>query len=192
MASPMDLKPDELLLKHADLLTPGTLKGPVLDLACGDGHNGLYLAARGLSVVLADTSLEALEGAGQLARRASLDVTLWHVDLEKEGTDPLKGKSFGAVLVFRYLHRPLIPSIMRSIMERGILVYETYTTGQPRFGRPNNPHFLLKPGELAGWFRDWEIIHYFEGVRENPMRAVARIVCRKSPQGEPDGTAAKG
>jgi hypothetical protein len=28
-------------------------------------------------------------------------------------------------------------------------------------------------------FADWEIIHYFEGIKENPTRAVAQIVCRK-------------
>jgi hypothetical protein len=28
-------------------------------------------------------------------------------------------------------------------------------------------------------FADWEEIFYFEGIRENPTRAVAQIVCRK-------------
>jgi hypothetical protein len=82
-------------------------------------------------------------------------------------------------VVFRYLHRPLIPDIKKAVKQGGIVVYETYTVNQTQFGRPRNPAFLLKPGELRDWFSEWEIIHYFEGLQEDPPRAVAQIVCRK-------------
>ena len=39
--------------------------------------------------------------------------------------------------------------------------------------------YLLQFGELKSWFEDWEIIHEFEGIADNPKRAVAQIVCRK-------------
>jgi len=26
---------------------------------------------------------------------------------------------------------------------------------------------------------DWHILHHFEGIQENPKRAIAQIVCRK-------------
>ena len=58
-------------------------------------------------------------------------------------------------------------------------MYETFTVEQPRFGKPRNPDFLLKKGELRGWFEDWEVIDFFEGIREGPERAVGQIVCRK-------------
>jgi hypothetical protein len=50
---------------------------------------------------------------------------------------------------------------------------------QAQFGKPRNPDFLLKPGELMNWFKDWHVLHHFEGIQENPKRAIAQIVCRK-------------
>src|SRR3990170_4917280 len=50
------LRPDLLLERYLDLFTLEALKGPILDLACGDGHNGIFLALRGLPVILADRS----------------------------------------------------------------------------------------------------------------------------------------
>jgi hypothetical protein len=65
------------------------------------------------------------------------------------------------------------------LKKKGVLIYETYTVRQPQFGKPHDPDFLLKPEELRDWFVDWEIIYYFEGIKENPKRAIAQIVCRK-------------
>ncbi|MGD8435378.1 MAG: hypothetical protein PVI73_14765, partial [Syntrophobacterales bacterium] len=109
-------------------------------------------------------------------------ITVWRVDLESEGVNPLPEHAYGAILVFRYLHRPLIPCIKKALRNGGLLLYETFTVEQPRFGKPRNPDYLLELGELRQMFADWEVIHYFEGVRENPTRAVAQMVCRK-PEG---------
>jgi hypothetical protein len=64
-------------------------------------------------------------------------------------------------------------------MPGGLVVYETFTVAQRRFGRPNNPDFLLRQGELKASFNDWELIHHFEGIRPDPDRGIARIVARK-------------
>jgi hypothetical protein len=60
-----------------------------------------------------------------------------------------------------------------------LLLYETFTVEQPQFGKPRNPDYLLQPGELSHMFADWEEIFYFEGIKENPTRAVAQLVARK-------------
>ena len=39
--------------------------------------------------------------------------------------------------------------------------------------------YLLQPNELKGWFSNWDIIHYFEGIMDNPRRATAQIICKK-------------
>jgi hypothetical protein len=65
----------------------------------------------------------------------------------------------------------------------GLLVYETFTVEQAAFGRPRNPDHLLHPGELQQTFADWEVLHSFEGLKENPLRAVAQLVCRKPAPG---------
>ena len=115
----------------------------------------------------------------QKSRR--LKVQFWEVDLETGG-NPLQEEYYRAILVFHYLYRPLIPYIRKGIRKGGILIYETFTSEQPKYGHPHNPDYLLQPGELADWFQDWQIIHYFEGLLEDPRRAVAQIVCRKPGQ----------
>jgi SAM-dependent methyltransferase len=171
--------PDALLLDHISILTEEPLKGPVLDLACGDGHNGIFLATRGVPVILGDVSATALKEAKTRAEKKGVNVQFWHVDLEKNGGNPLQEDFYGGILVFRYLHRPLMPCIGKALKRQGILFYETYTVDQPQFGKPHNPHFLLKHGELVRWFAGWSIIHHFEGIMDRPKRAVAQIVCRK-------------
>lgn len=172
-------EPAQLLLSYMDLFTDGSLPGPVLDLAAGDGHNGIALAARGVSVICCDKSEAALKEAKEYAARIGVTIRIWPVDLEGEGNSPLPENTYGGILVFRYLHRPLIPGIRKAIKGGGILMYETFTLEQRRFGKPHNPNFLLTPGELKEWFKDWHVFHYFEGIKSDPDRAIAQIVCRK-------------
>ena len=110
----------------------------------------------------------------------------WCVDFEEAGSDPLQGRHFSAVLVFRYLHRPLMPAIKRAVLPGGLVIYETFTVDQPRFGRPHNPKFLLQAGELELIFKDWDILHRFEGstISETSGRqqAIAQLVARKPLQ----------
>ena len=122
---------------------------------------------------------ERLAEAGRIAEEHGVKITIRQVDLEASGSNPLPEDTYGAILVFRYLHRPLIPAIKKALRAGGLLFYETFTAAQSRFGKPSNPDFLLQEGELRKWFENWEIIHYFEGIKENPTRAVAQIVCRK-------------
>ena len=172
------MTPNPLLVRFSPLLEDKSLEGPVLDLACGEGENGLFVAGLGLPVVLADRSHGALEVARRSAEERRVKVQFWEVDLET-GENPLQEEYYRAILVFHYLYRPLITQIRKGIREGGILIYETFTSEQPKYGHPHNPEYLLQPGELAGWFEDWQIIHHFEGVSENPRRATAQIVCRK-------------
>jgi SAM-dependent methyltransferase len=161
-----------LLVEHSGLFLEETLPGPVLDLACGEAHNSIFLALKGVEVISGDLSLEALQRAGELATKCGAEITVWQVDLEPEGVNPLPEHAYGAILVFRYLHRPLIPCIKKALRNGGLLLYETFTVEQPRFGKPRNPDYLLQSGELRHMFADWEEIFYFEGIRENPTRAV--------------------
>ena len=172
------MSPNPLLIRFASLLSAEDLEGPILDLACGHGQDGLFLAGRGLPVILADKNREALAEARRSAEEKGLEVSFWEIDLET-GVNPLKEEYYRAILVFRYLHRPLVPCLKKAIKKGGLLIYETFTNEQPRYGRPLNPDHLLKPKELSDWFKDWQVIHYFEGILENPKRAMAQIVCQK-------------
>ncbi len=169
----------ELLLDHLDLLTSLDRSLPVLDLACGTGRNGLVLAQQGIPVVFADRSDAALETVKQRLTHDELPGHIWQVDLELPDTNPLSGQYFNGIIVFRYLHRPLFPALLNAVTPGGLVVYETFTIENRRFGRPENPDFLLLPGELKSLFKNWEIIFDDESILHQPDRAVARIVARK-------------
>jgi SAM-dependent methyltransferase len=160
---------------------------PVLDLACGTGRNGLLLAHHGIPVVFADVSAIALDAVRHCLEEADLPGQVWQVDLEQVDTDPLSGRSFSAVLGFRYLHRPLFPALRNAVRPGGYVIYETFTVDNRRFGRPGNPDFLLRNGELESLFSDWQTIHTFEGFRQSPDRMVAQLVTRKLTHHKQDG-----
>jgi SAM-dependent methyltransferase len=163
-------------------------QAPVLDLACGHGRNGLYLVENDINVCFADVNGESLEQVEQSLHLTSIDkqklAECWEIDFEQANTDPLFNKSFTAVMVFRYLHRPLFDQIKAAIKPGGMIIYETFTQQQAQFGRPKNPDFLLKPSELADLFEDWQILHSFEGVKNasqngDVKQAIAQIVAVK-------------
>lgn len=150
---------------------------PVLDLACGQGQNGLYLHQQGIPTQFADRNGEAL--ASIQANNNEISTSqCWQVDLET-GKQHLPVDNYQGIIVFRYLHRPLFEQIKQAVCAGGIIIYETFTTDNRQFGRPNRDEFLLQPGELKDLFSDWQCLHYFEGIQHNPDRAIAQIVCKK-------------
>lgn len=160
-------------------MNPGSAL-PVLDLACGNGRSGLVLARQGIQVIFADKSERALNDIEQHLSNSSLTGSIWQVDLEQAGTNPFDKRVFSAVICFRYLHRPLFPYLLESVEPGGLIIYETFTTGNLIFGRPRNPDFLLGTGELKSLFSDWEIVHYYQGVQHRPERSIAQIIARKN------------
>ncbi|NIQ39276.1 MAG: methyltransferase domain-containing protein [Proteobacteria bacterium] len=169
-------------MEYVHIFTEKDPPGPILDLASGDCHNALYLAQRHLPTIACDKSAEVLSRGKKLAQQLGFAIEIWQVDLEQKGINPLPEDSYGGIVVFRYLHRPLIPCIRKALRLSGTLIYETFTVDQPRFGKPHNPNYLLGAGELRHWFHDWKIIHYFEGIKEDPRRSVAQLVCQKTDQ----------
>ena len=121
------LKPAQFLVEQNGLFLDATLPDPVLDLACGEAHNSIFLALKGVEVISCDLSSEALERAGEPAKEWGAEITVWQVDLEPEEVNPLPEHTYGAILVFRYLHRPLIPCIKKALRNGGLLLYETFT-----------------------------------------------------------------
>jgi hypothetical protein len=63
-------------------------------------------------------------------------------------------------------------------------LYETFAVGNERFGRPANPDFLLRPGELLDVAArgGLHILAYEDGIIGTPRQArVQRIVALRPP-----------
>jgi SAM-dependent methyltransferase len=141
-------------------------RGAVLDVACGGGRHARFFRDRGLEVVAVDHEPLELEG-----------IRFVKADLENGDPWPLAGQRFGAVVVTNYLYRPLFPQIVASLAEGGVLIYETFMAGNERFGKPSNPDFLLRPGELREVFGGLQELGFEEGEFENPKRAMIQRIC---------------
>jgi SAM-dependent methyltransferase len=123
--------------RFASLVPAGA---PVLDLAAGNGRHSRFFARRGHPVVAVDRDTKALQDVP--------GVEAMTADLENGNRWPLGARRFGGVVVTNYLHRPILGAIVGAVAPGGALLYETFAAGNERFGKPSNPDFLLRPGEL--------------------------------------------
>lgn len=153
--------PSDWVRRWADLIT----EGPVLDVASGSGRHALFFAERGLEVIAVDREPQKIPG-----------VQFVQADIEG-GPWPFAGKRFAAIIVTNYLHRPLLTVLEDSLADEGVLLYETFMVGNEKFGRPSNPAFLLKPGELLKAFGRLQPIAFEQGQVERPKAAMIQRLC---------------
>jgi cyclopropane fatty-acyl-phospholipid synthase-like methyltransferase len=81
--NPFDIDIDEALKWVKDLESAGLVSGTVLDAGCATGHNALYLASRGYSVVGVDVSPSAIDRARSRASAHGLAVEFLHGDVRE-------------------------------------------------------------------------------------------------------------
>jgi len=127
-----------------------------LELACGLGHNALWLAAQGYIVDAVDISYAALRHArAEMLRRGLHSVHFIVADLDEF---PLPQRQYDLVLVFRFLDRRLFPAIRERVRPGGLVIYQTFNV-RHRARRPScSPDHMLHLGELPGHFPGWEIL----------------------------------
>lgn len=143
----------------------------MLDVASGGGRHARLFLQRGHPVVAVDRDVTAL------APLACPALEVVAADLEA-GPWPFPGRSFAGVAVSNYLWRPLLPMLVASVAPGGVLLYETFAVGNERYGRPRNPDFLLRPGELLDAVRGaLEVRAYEHGPEGEPVHAVRQRIC---------------
>lgn len=163
--------PSDWIVRFAGLVPAG---GMVLDVAAGSGRHARWFEERGHRVTAVDRDAAALAGCG--ARETIV------ADLEAHPDDPardwpLAGRSFDAVVVTNYLHRPLFPLLIEALGEGGVLLYETFAAGNAAFGKPSNPAFLLAPGELLDRVRGLDVVAFEDGLVDRPRAASVQRIC---------------
>jgi SAM-dependent methyltransferase len=143
----------------------------VLDVACGAGGNALFLAGEGFEVLAVDRDAQALQAARARAEAARLRVRWIEADLQADLEARMDGEARGgpapwqvaaesvdAVVICRYLWRPLMPRLAAAVRPGGMVLAQTF--------------------ELPRFFPRWAVLSY----REGPVfgrQARATLIARK-------------
>ncbi|SAK80749.1 type 11 methyltransferase [Caballeronia fortuita] len=167
----MEGVPSPWVVRWAHLVAPG---GAVLDVAAGSGRHARWFAARGFPVLAVDRDADALASMTGLERIETLVA-----DLENGAPWPVRAdRTFDAIVVTNYLHRPLFGHFVDTLAPGGVLIYETFAAGNGSIGKPSNPAFLLEPGELLEAVRGrLRVIAYEDGFVDDPRPAYVQRIC---------------
>lgn len=165
------MNPSSWILAHLKTVSPGR----AIDVAAGSGRHAFAMADLGFSVTAVD-------------RNPDLATSYQHSNIQLicedlEGPEwPLSDQSFDLVLVSNYLFRPYLPELFALVTPGGFLLYETFGVGNEVYGKPSNPNFLLRAGELASALgSSFDIIDERFEVVSDPSPAVrAGIFARRS------------
>ena len=164
-----ELPPSPWVRRFAPLIPSG---GAVLDLASGSGRHARLLARLGYRVEAVDRNAEALAA---LAGQAGIGTRV--ADLEHEPW-PYGPACFDGVIVTNYLYRPRFDALLDLLKPAGVLIYETFMVGNEVFGKPSNPDYLLRPGELLDRVAPrLSVIAFEQGRVEHPKPACIQRIC---------------
>jgi SAM-dependent methyltransferase len=159
------ISPSPWVMRWAHLIRPG---GAVLDVAAGHGRHARAFKDLGFRATAIDLDISGLADFQGEVIAADLETGVW----------PLAGRSFDAIVVANYLHRPHFSHFIAALSPGGVLIFETFGKGNAAYGRPRNPDFLLSPGELLAAFSPpLEIVAYEHGAETQPRPAVRQRIC---------------
>ena len=153
---------------HSEVLeaTESLSPGKALDLGCGQGRNALFLAQHGFEVTAVDQNELALEILQSIVEQEDLEMTVGLYDINsanlKQSYDLIV-----STVVLMFLQADRIPAIIRNMQDQtnpggyNLIVCAMDTEDYP-CQVPFS--FTFKEGELADYYKDWELIKY----NENP------------------------
>ena len=146
------------VLEAMESLSPGK----ALDLGCGQGRNALFLAQHGFEVTAVDQNELALEILQNIVEQEDLEMTVGLYDINSANL-----KQSYDLIVLMFLQADRIPAIIRNMQDQtnpggyNLIVCAMDTEDYP-CQVPFS--FTFKEGELADYYKDWELVKY----NENP------------------------
>ena len=147
--------PIPFLQDQMDLLPKGT----ALDLAMGEGRNGVFLAMNGFQVTGVDISEAGFKKAQTLASEKGVKLTTVVADLEQYTIPP---NTFDVIICTYYLQRDLFPQIAAALKPGGMVLIETYTVDHLQYRPAFNRAFLLERNELLTMLPGLRVLRYQE------------------------------
>jgi tellurite methyltransferase len=151
------LTPNQIVLEILNYIK----SGKVLDLACGQGQDSIYLAKLGFNVTSIDNWEQSINDTKQLAKIHNLDIKTQLVDINNFSSK----EKFDIILCNNSLHLfkkseviNIIESMKTKTNIKGINVITSFTTENP----PINFSFLFKENQLRKLYSDWKILYFSE------------------------------
>lgn len=187
--------PNHDIVELVPLLRPGSR---VLDLGCGEGRNAFYLASRGFEVTAVDRSARGIEKLASLAADTGVPLVAEVADLNDYRVTG-RWELVMAHGVIDYLDNPVWRRLLSEVQEAtepgGVNAYTCMLFTEEH---PAPPEFAsagfrrsLAPGELAGFYGDWELVRHDRYVKwdQHPgipihCHPVDKVVARR-PDGRP-------
>jgi 2-polyprenyl-3-methyl-5-hydroxy-6-metoxy-1,4-benzoquinol methylase len=183
--------PNRFLASQQSLFTPGH---QVLDVACGEGRNSVWLASLGCDVFGVDISPLALEKAARLATERKVVVTWSEADIRNWEWEAAR---FDAVVcIFIQFAEPpqrarLFDGFKATLKPGGMLVLQGYTPKQVEYktGGPPQASHMYTAAMLRDAFAELEILHLrehedvlSEGTKHVGCSALIDLVARQRSQ----------
>ena len=109
--------------------------GRVLDVAMGEGRNGVFLATKGFDVVGVDISEEGLRKAHKLAEENNVKIETRIADLENADFEK---NAYEVVVCSYYMQRKLFPVMKNALKPGGMLMVETFNTDYLKYNSKFN------------------------------------------------------
>ena len=137
-----------------------------LDLGCGQGRNALFLAQHGFDVTAVDQNELSLEILQSIVEQEDLEMPVGIYDINSASI----GQTYDFIVstvVLMFLQEDRIPAIIKNMQEQtSIGGYNLIVCAMDTEDYPCSVHFpfTFKEGELANYYKDWELVKY----NENP------------------------
>ena len=163
-------KPIPFLADNVHLLP----KGKVLDIAMGEGRNGVYLATQGFEVLGLDISEKGLEKAHNLAKKNKVTIETKVVDLESFTLEP---NSYDVILCTYYMQKDLFKQFQSALKPGGMIVVETYNVDYLKYAQFSRK-WALDTNEMLDIFKGLRVIRYQD--YDDGKEAYSSIIAQKS------------
>ena len=150
--------------------------GKAIDIAGGNGRNGIWLAQQGLETTVTDISSVGLQHAQELAKEKQVQLQTLCLDFD---TTPFPQGPWDLILNTYFLSRPLFRVYPLHLAQGGLLLFCHPTKSNLQYHSKPSERYLLEDGELIGHFEGMDILHYSEALQDNG-RYEARLIAKKS------------
>lgn len=160
-----------------DVLPMLPKKGKALDIAMGEGRNGVFLAEHGFDVLGIDISDVGLKKAQLLAKSKGVKIETKVADLE---TYKLPESTYDVIVVSYYLQRSLYRQIKAALKPGGFVVLETFHEDHLKYAPKFKKEYLLRKNELIQAFNNLLIKRYL--YNDDGKKVTASLVAEKEKQ----------